>query len=102
MELLLEPGIESVERRALELSGLLIDGLRARGVDVCTPLEPERRAGIVAFRHRRPDALRGHLRELGVDVWGWEERELMRADPHVYNVPADVERLLAGLDAFGE
>jgi selenocysteine lyase/cysteine desulfurase len=90
-----------VEQRVLWLSGLLIEGLRERGLDVWTPREPERRAGIVAFRHSHPDALRSHLRELGVDVWGWQERELMRVDPHVYNVPADVERLLDGLDTFG-
>lgn len=101
MELLLEPGLEAVERRVLWLSGLLIGGLRERGIEVWTPTEPERRAGIVAFRHRQPDALRLHLRELGVDVWGWQDRELMRADPHVYNVAADIERLLDGLDAFG-
>ena len=100
-EMLLGPGLEAVERRVSRLSGLLIEGLRERGLDVWTPTEPERRAGIVAFRHPQPDALRSHLRELGVDVWGWQERELMRADPHVYNVSADVERLLVGLDAFG-
>ena len=100
-EMLLGPGIEAVERRVSWLSGLLIEGLRERGLTVWTPMERERRAGIVAFRHPQPDALRSHLRELGVDVWGWQERALMRADPHVYNVPADAERLLDGLDAFG-
>lgn len=91
---------ETVERRLLELSGRLIDGLGKRGCRVHTPADPARRAGIVAFEADRPDALRAFLRERGVDVWGWEQRRLMRADPHVYNDEADLDRFFAALDAF--
>ena len=92
---------EAVERGVLALSGLLVEGLAERGHLVRTPTDPARRAGIVAFEHGSPDALRRHLRSLGVDVWAWEARGVVRADPHVYNVPDDVDRFLAGVDAFG-
>jgi len=99
-ELLSGPGMRAVEQLVLQLSGLVIEGLRERGIDVLTPTDAERRAGIVAFRHHQPEALRLHLRALGIDVWGWQERELVRADPHVYNDQADIERFLSGLDVF--
>jgi selenocysteine lyase/cysteine desulfurase len=90
----------AVEAHLRELAGRLLAGLLERGFSVDTPLGPERRAGVVAFRSQQPDALRLHLRARGVDVWGWERDGRMRADPHVYNTAEDVERFLDGLDAF--
>ena len=87
-----------VERRILDLSGYLIDGLRSRGIAVRTPVERARRAGVVAFTFGHPDSLRLHLRTRGVDVWGYENQRIVRADPHVYNTHEDVDRLLTGID----
>jgi cysteine desulfurase/selenocysteine lyase len=99
-ELLLELGLGEVEKHVLSLSGRVIGGMRERGFNVLTPVVPTQRAGIVAFRHRHAEAVRTHLRERGVDVWAWPDRQLVRADPHVYNNAGDVDRLLHGLDTF--
>jgi cysteine desulfurase/selenocysteine lyase len=90
----------SVESRVLDLSGVVIDGLLERGVQVWTPRERSLRAGIVAFECGAPDRLRGFLRRRGVDVWGWQRRRLMRVDPHVYNDEQDVARFFEAYDAF--
>jgi cysteine desulfurase / selenocysteine lyase len=100
--LLAERSGEAVEARVLELSGRVVDGLLARGIPVRTPGDPALRAGIVAFESAAPDRLQSFLRTRGVDVWGWEQRRLMRVDPHVYNDEDDLARLFEGLDAFAQ
>jgi selenocysteine lyase/cysteine desulfurase len=99
-ELLASVPLMEVERRVLDLSGRLIDGLRKRGLVVHTPGERSRRAGIVAFEHERAGELHSHLREAAVDVWAWQNEQLVRADPHVYNADSDIDRFFAGLDSF--
>jgi cysteine desulfurase/selenocysteine lyase len=99
IEILARAGMAEVERHVLELSGRLIAGLQDRGIDVLTPSEPERRAGVVAFRIGRPIELARFSRSRGVDVWGYEDGRV-RADPHLYNTAEDVDRLLAAVDAF--
>ena len=99
-ELLAGVPIGLIEARVLDLSARLIEGLRSRSIEVKTPAEAARRAGIVAFTFTGAGALRARLRERGVDVWAWEKRSLLRADPHVYNDESDVDRLLAEIDAF--
>ncbi len=97
--LLAELPAGAVEARVLELSGRVVDGLLERGIAVHTPVDPLRRAGIVAFEWPEPDALQSSLRGRGVDVWAWQRRRLMRVDPHVYNDESDLARLFDGLDA---
>jgi selenocysteine lyase/cysteine desulfurase len=89
-----------VERRVLDLSGRLIEGLLERGFVVHTPRDRSRRAGIVAFIQERAGELQRHLREAAVDVWAWESEQLVRADPHVYNSDSDIDRFFAALDSF--
>lgn len=91
---------EAVERRVLELSGNVIEGLLQRGAVVRTPREAGRRAGIVAFANGAPVALSRFLRERDVDIWGWERQQLVRVDPHVYNNEQDIERFFDAYDAF--
>jgi selenocysteine lyase/cysteine desulfurase len=99
-DLLATVPLAALERRILDLSGYLIDGLRSRGIAVHTPVDAARRAGVVSFTFEQPDSLRLHLRARGVDVWGYEEQRIVRADPHVYNTFEDVDRLLAGIDEW--
>ena len=92
---------QQIEGRVIELAQALIDGLLSLGVEVRTPSERSRHGGVVAFTHNAPDALRAHLRERKVDVWGYEAEQRMRADPHVYNTCEDIDRLLRGIEEFG-
>ena len=92
--------IEEIEVHVVGLAQRLIDGLLALGVEVRTPSERGRHAGVVAFTSERPDGLRTYLRDRQVDIWGYEAQRRMRADPHIYNTVADVDRLIRGIEEF--
>ncbi|MYB44462.1 MAG: aminotransferase class V-fold PLP-dependent enzyme [Acidimicrobiia bacterium] len=100
LDIILEAGIPDIERHVLELTGQMIDGLTERGIRVLTPASPAERGGVVAFHFDGAVSLCRHLRRLGVDAWGYPEDDRVRADPHLYNTPGDVDRLLEGIDAY--
>ncbi|MDE0374760.1 MAG: aminotransferase class V-fold PLP-dependent enzyme [bacterium] len=100
LDIILEAGITDIERHVVELTGQMIDGLAERGIRVLTPANPNERGGVVAFHFDGAVQLCRHLRRLGVDVWGYPEDDRVRADPHLYNTPGDVDRLLQGIDAY--
>ena len=100
LDIILEAGIPDIERHVLELTGQMIEGLTERGIHVLTPVSPAERGGVVAFYFKGAVPLCRHLRRLGVDVWGYPEDDRVRADPHLYNTPGDVDRLLEGIDAY--
>ncbi len=100
LDIILEAGIPDIEQHVLELTGQMIDGLTERGIHVLTPPGRAERGGVVAFHFDGAVQLCRHLRRLGVDVWGYPEDDRVRADPHLYNNPGDVDRLLQGIDAY--
>jgi cysteine desulfurase / selenocysteine lyase len=93
-------GIGAIERRISSLVGACIEGLRARGWSVVTPINPERRAGVIVVEAGDPAGLSAWLRRAGVDVWGYPERHRIRIDPHGFNDAADINRLLASIDLY--
>ena len=100
LDIIVEAGVPGIESHALDLTGQMIEGLEDRGIEVLTPRDRSARAGVVAFHFPGAVELCRSLRRRGVDVWGYEEDDRVRADPHLYNTPHDVERLLAGIDSF--
>lgn len=101
VDIILEAGLPAVESHVLELTGRLIEGLEERGIEVLTPSSPAERGGVTAFLYDGAVDLCRRLRTVGVDVWGYSEDDRVRADPHLYNTPGDVDRLLEGIDRFG-
>lgn len=99
-DIILEAGTAAVEARVLELTGRLIGGLEERGIEVLTPSARAERGGVTAFLYEGAVELCRRLRTAGVDVWGYEEDNRVRADPHLYNTPGDVDRLLDGIDGY--
>jgi selenocysteine lyase/cysteine desulfurase len=89
---------QTVEEHAIALGGKVHLGLTALGYRVTTPSAPADRAGNVCFEHSDPQTTVDRLREGGVQVWGSEGR--VRVSTHLYNCAADVDRLLAGLEAI--
>jgi selenocysteine lyase/cysteine desulfurase len=85
--------------RISRLAGYCIEGLRDAGITVRTPMEPRHRAGIVAFDIPSAPELAEYLRSRRVDVGGYHWG-LGRVDPHAFNNEEDVERFLAGVQAF--
>jgi selenocysteine lyase/cysteine desulfurase len=96
VELLLEIGLDVVEKRVLMLSERLADGLAERGYELVEPWPREAResSGIVSFR--RPGSSPADvLRELtAAGVVGRAHADFVRLAPHFYNTQAEVDRVL--------
>jgi cysteine desulfurase/selenocysteine lyase len=97
VEMLLELPAGAAERHALALSGSAITALRDLGLDVVTPVDPERRAGNVAFLHPNGEQVADALAALGVPVWGGDGR--VRASFHVMNDETAVAALRSALES---
>ena len=68
LSLILETGIESIAARLSENIQYLIDGLSAQHVQFLSPVNSDRRAGIVTFRPNEPgiESRYRYLQENGV------------------------------------
>lgn len=98
-------GMERVQDRVLELRNRVSDGLRALpDVTVVTSDAPDVVSGMVSFQLAGVEslALQSHLgrvarirtRVIGEYDYGW-----MRLSTHIYNLQADVDRVLEEIDA---
>ena len=98
LEILAAVGIDRIEDHVLDLTGYCVAELKERGQTVLTPAEPQHRAGIVAMELNDAAELDSFLIDRGVD--GYYYRQMFRVDPHVFNNRDDIDRFLAGLDAY--
>jgi len=94
-----ELGMENIERRVKKLSGYLIDGLRDLGCRVNTPLEPERRAGLVTYHTGSHELNKRSVEELGKGNIVVSLRYTggiggVRAATHFFNTEEEIDRLL--------
>lgn len=95
LSLLLEVGIDEVARCVLANSGYLMERLAALpNVELLTPTAPERRAGIVTFRHHEIDSklLWQTLSEHG--IISAPRGGGVRFSPHFYNTRQQLDRAL--------
>jgi len=96
LELLLEVGAEAIERRVLDLSTRLAEGLAGRGYEIVEPW-PRTRAessGIVSFRKRGAGPQEA-LRDLtAAHVIARTHRDFVRLSPHFYNTEEEIDRVL--------
>ena len=96
VELLLEVGLDVVERRVLALAGRLAEGLADRGCELVDPWPrtPEESSGIVGFR-RPGSSAQEVLDDLNAaGVVGRVRGDCVRLAPHFYNTEEEVERVL--------
>ena len=96
--LLLDIGMDAIERQVLANSAALIDKLRdVNDVEILSPLDDSRRAGIVLFTRKSidTDALYRHLQHH--DVICARRGQGIRFSPHFYTseavLDAAVERV---------
>jgi isopenicillin-N epimerase len=99
-------GRTAIEQRARDLATQLITGLsKLPGIKVWTSPEPELRAAVVSFLPGTLDAgkLATALYEkdkVAVTTRGGQDRGGLRVSPHLYNSPAEIDRLLGGLEKY--
>jgi len=96
--LLLEAGPAAIEQRLLSLTGRLIGALEQAGLQLMTPGEPDRRAGIVTVR--LPEGMDG--RALVKDltrhgIIGSMREGSLRFSPHFYSSEEEMDRAAGSL-----
>ncbi|MGD8452426.1 MAG: aminotransferase class V-fold PLP-dependent enzyme [Phycisphaerae bacterium] len=100
LNLLLDVGIDEVQVQVKDLTDQLVEGLRRRGWKVHSPRTPSEWSGIVTFSADKLDLreLRRHLRdEFRIVVASRLGR--LRASPHFYNSPEEIDQLVEALPA---
>ncbi|HWP02283.1 MAG TPA: aminotransferase class V-fold PLP-dependent enzyme [Gemmatimonadaceae bacterium] len=96
LEMFAEVGWDRVHDLIAERSGQVLDFVqRRRDLQLITPVDPDRRAGIVSFRPRDPEATSRRLAEAGV-VHSVREGAI-RIAPHFYTTEGEIDRLLTVL-----
>jgi len=82
-------------RRVLRVTDHLIEGLKKRGRRILSPLQSDRRSGIVVFEDADPSATYNRLKSLNITVAS--RVKSLRASPHYYNTEEEIDKLLAAL-----
>ncbi len=100
VEFLLEVGVENTATAIQALGDRIHEGVTALGFETLGRRSPETGAGIVSFRKPgvEAQAIVRKLKDAGIVTaprQGW-----VRASPHFYIAPAEVEKTLAELRAF--
>lgn len=90
-----ETGVGQIEKRTAPLMEACLEGLRKLPVELITPVEPEARAGILAFRHPKSPNLHRFLHERNVHIM--EHAGRLRVSVHGYNSMEDVSQFLTTL-----
>lgn len=97
VSMLLDHGLDQVERHDQALIEQLIDGLPARW-RLCSPKAGAERSTLVFLEPDSPDTVEralGRLAAAGVDAGQRAGR--LRLSPHIHNTSEDIDRVLAAL-----
>jgi selenocysteine lyase/cysteine desulfurase len=97
LKIILEVGLDAIERRVRELTRHCLAGLESIGWTSVTPSLDERRGPMVCIPARDPARLCSTLMEQDI-VTSFRDDNL-RATVHFYNSEGDIERLIAVLAA---
>lgn len=92
IELLLQYGIENIERHILSITRSLIEGLRSiEGLELVSPNEDRERAGIVTVKVTGSLDAQTAFKEIAERNITISLREgMLRFSPHFYNSPEDI------------
>lgn len=89
-------GIENIGQRILHLTDLLIEGVKALGIRIVSPLKDEYRSGIVVIEPKNKEEAHAEMVRKGISV---SLRSAgIRVSPHFYNNEKDIAVLLEVLD----
>jgi cysteine desulfurase/selenocysteine lyase len=99
---ILEFGPEAIEEHLLAITGRMLEAFEAiDGIEIITPREESRRAGIVTISAGNREAsgqLFDHLRQQSMIAAAREG--LVRFSPHFYNSPEEVDRFADAVRLF--
>lgn len=97
IQLLLDVGIDSISKRVLRLTRLLLDSVKNPGHRLTTPEDDDCRSGIVHFLDNRAQEKKEKLKTKGIIVSA--RANGLRVAPHFYNTEEEIERLVRELEA---
>lgn len=95
IKLLLDVGIENIQKRVLVLTELLMSYVKDLGFHLTTPEDRECRSGIVHFLTDRAEEREETLKKKGIIVSARSRG--LRVAPHFYNTEEEIERLIKEL-----
>jgi len=104
VDLLLDVGIEAIERQIRRVTDHLVNGLRNRGCRVVSPRDADHWSGIVSFLPRGP----ADLNQQAIQLRKRHRIELvvragrLRASPHFYNTAEQMDQLVDAIGAADE
>lgn len=93
LKLLLNAGIDKIEKGVLTLTDHLIELLTEKGLKLQTPLEPANRSGIVNFLIDNAQERTRKLAKMGIIVSARSHG--IRVSPHFYNTEEEIDKLVA-------
>jgi cysteine desulfurase/selenocysteine lyase len=99
LKMLLDIGIEKIEKRILRLTDHLIEAVKDLGLELQTPEEPQCRSGIVNFKIDKPKEVTEKLNEKGIVVS--PRAHGIRVSPHFYNTEEEIDKLIREIKQFG-
>ncbi|MGA2363174.1 MAG: aminotransferase class V-fold PLP-dependent enzyme [Candidatus Aminicenantales bacterium] len=97
LDMILEIGIDAIERRILDLGEQMVRGLVKKGYEIRSPMQGEERSGILCFFHRRFTAQAIFENLLKEEVVCALRDAAIRISPHFYNDERDVNSFLNAL-----
>jgi len=95
LDLILELGIEKIQKHILDLTQYASEGIRTKGYDILSDFPDKNRSGILSFGSKDTAELYQRLIEKNIIVSF--RKKWIRISPHLYNTQEDIDRMLVCL-----
>jgi len=92
LKILLNFGIENIEKRILKITNYLIESVKSLGLKLQTPEEPQYRSGVVNFKIGKPREIAESLQRKGIIVSA--RAHGLRVSPHFYNTEEEIDKFI--------
>jgi len=92
LKILLNFGIENIEKRILKITDHLIESVKSLGLKLQTPEEPQYRSGVVNFKIGKPKEIAESLQRKGIIVSA--RAHGLRVSPHFYNTEEEIDKFI--------
>jgi selenocysteine lyase/cysteine desulfurase len=92
LKMVLNFGIENIEKRILKLTDHLIESVKSLGLKLQTPEESQYRSGVVNFKIDKPKETAESLNRKGIIVSA--RAHGLRVSPHFYNTEEEIDKFM--------